>query len=164
MTASIDTLAKASRARTDRVVRLIGTAMATIEKEIAEADGIYPYNSGRLSVAEVCRRAGVHQVTLQSAKHKGTTRITVLAWLDRVKLAMIRGAKTVRREVHRRATQWKDLYQTVAAQYKNMYSIEVVQRDALIKELKQQNKLLRSQLAQARASGGKVIGIRSRKK
>ena len=81
-----------------------------------------------------------------------------------MKLAMVKGAKTVRREVHRRATQWKDLYQTVAAQYKNMYSIEIVQRDALIKSLKQQNKELRSQLAQARASGGKVVGIRSKKK
>lgn len=164
MNGSSDALAKAGRARTDRVVRLIETAMATIEKEIADADGIYPYNSGRLSVAEVCRRAGVHQVTLQSATHKGTTRITVLAWIDRVKLAMIKGAKTVRREVHRRATQWKDLYQSVAAQYKNMYAIEIVQRDALIKDLKQENKVLRSQLAQARASGGKVVGIRSKKR
>lgn len=164
MNGSNEALANAGRARTDRVVRLIDGAMATIEKEIADSDGIYPYNSGRLSVAEVCRRAGVHQVTLQSPSHKGSTRIAVLAWLERMKLAMVKGAKTVRREVHRRAVQWKDLYQTVAAQYKNMYSIEIVQRDALIRNLKQQNKELRSQLAQARASGGKVVGIRSKKK
>lgn len=164
MTGSSEALAKAGRARTDRVVRLIDTAMATIEREVADSDGIYPYNSGRLSVAEVCRRAGVHQVTLQSATHKGTTRITVLTWLDSMKHAMVKGAKTIRREVHRRATQWKELYQTVAAQYKNMYAIEIVQRDALIKELKQQNKELRSQLALAKASGGRVVGIRSKKK
>jgi len=134
-----------------------------MEREIVDADGVYPYNSGRLSVAEVCRRAGVHQVTLQSSVHKGRTRLTVLAWLERMKTSMPRGAKAVRKRVDGRATQWKELYQNLAAQYKNMYSIEIVRRDALIKELKDQTKLLRSQLAQARASGGRVVGIRSTK-
>jgi hypothetical protein len=137
--------------------------MKTIENEIVDSDGIYPYNSGRLGLAEVCRRAGVHQVTLQSVTHKGSTRLTVLAWLEKVKVSMPRGAKAVRKRVDGRATQWKELYQKLAAQYKNMYSIEIVRRDQEIKELKRQAKLLRSQLAQARSSGGKVVGIRSTK-
>lgn len=70
--------------RTEAALARLRKAMADIEADIAAHQGIYPYNHGRVTQSELCRRADVKKATLQTPLHKDTTRVQVLAWLDHV--------------------------------------------------------------------------------
>lgn len=143
----------------DKTLKKLQAAMKAIELDIEQNEGIYPLHGGRLSVAEVCRRAGVHKVTLHGDAHKDTTKPMVSSWLNRVKAKLITGRKTVRRTVTERADNWKEKYEKVANQFNQMYVIEVIARDEKLRELTQrvaeleaENLMLRSE-----QSGGKVV-------
>jgi hypothetical protein len=56
--------------------------MRDIEGEIAAHHGVYPFNHGRVTQSELCRRADVKKATLQTPLHKDTTRVDILRWLD----------------------------------------------------------------------------------
>jgi hypothetical protein len=56
--------------------------MAEIEADIAAHQGIYPFNYGRVTQSELCRRADVKKATLQNPLHKDSTRVEIMAWLD----------------------------------------------------------------------------------
>ena len=70
--------------RTEAALARLRKAMADIEAEIAAHQGVYPYNHGRVTQSELCRRADVKKATLQTPLHKDTTRIQILAWLEEV--------------------------------------------------------------------------------
>lgn len=70
--------------RTEAALSRLRKAMADIEADIAAHQGIYPYNHGRVTQSELCRRADVKKATLQTPLHKDTTRVQILAWLDKV--------------------------------------------------------------------------------
>ncbi len=70
--------------RTEAALARLRKAMAEIEAEIAAHQGVYPYNFGRVTQSELCRRADVKKATLQTPLHKDTTRVQILAWLDSV--------------------------------------------------------------------------------
>lgn len=57
-------------------------AMHEIEAEVEAHHGVYPYNHGRVTQSELCRRADVKKATLQNPVHKDTTRVEIMAWLD----------------------------------------------------------------------------------
>lgn len=59
-------------------------AMQDIEAEIAQHHGVYPFNHGRVTQSELCRRADVKKATLQTPLHKDTTRVEVIEWLERL--------------------------------------------------------------------------------
>jgi hypothetical protein len=69
-------------ARTQAALRRLSRAMADIEADIAAHHGLYPFNFGRVTQSELCRRADVKKATLQNPLHKNTTRVGILAWLD----------------------------------------------------------------------------------
>jgi hypothetical protein len=98
--------------------------MAAIEAEIDANDGVYPHNSGRLSQAELCRRANVSQKTLQNPSHRLTTLVEVNAWLKRVRRRMLVGRRSVRRAVTEQVDHWKDEYKKIATHY-NVSRLEV---------------------------------------
>lgn len=52
-----------AKKRTQAVVTKLRASMKTIEAEIDAHEGIYPLNGGKLSQAELCRRAGISNVT-----------------------------------------------------------------------------------------------------
>ncbi len=62
--------------------------MAEIEADIANHQGVYPFNHGRVTQSELCRRADVKKATLQTPLHKDTTRVQILAWLDSVTVGL----------------------------------------------------------------------------
>lgn len=157
-------LEESAKKRTLAVEVAISRAMSIIEQELKTNDGVYPKNRSRLSLAEVCRRSGVHPVTLHGAAHRATTRTKVLVWLKKVTKPQTTGSANIRRGIHDRAKEWKDKHDSIAAQFKQMYSIEVVQRDKKIAFLQAENSALREQIASIRAAKGKVTGIRSTKK
>ncbi len=68
--------------RTEAALKRLRRAMSAIEHEIIENNGIYPFNYGRVTQSELCRRADVKKATLQNPLHKDTTRVEIIAWLD----------------------------------------------------------------------------------
>lgn len=158
------TLAEIGRQRTDEFVGRLRLAMSEIHKEILENDGVYPRNSGRLNVAELCRRARVTAISLHGPKHAGTTKIEVDVWLASLRADVPTSVQGARRKAHAQKLGWKEKYDLVAAQLKNTYSIEIVQRDAMIAALKKEVAELKSQIKKQREAGSKVVGIESARK
>lgn len=70
--------------RTQAMLQRLDKAMADIETEIANHHGVYLYNHGRVTQSELCRRADVKKATLQTPLHKDTTRLEVIAWLEKI--------------------------------------------------------------------------------
>lgn len=150
-------------ARSDRVRHSVAIALERIEREMEGADGIYPGNGGRLSVAEVSRRAGVSTITLYGKNHRTTTLPLVRSWIA----ARERTGRITRGEAKKsaaeRVLEWKRRYNDIAANYKRMYSIEIVQRDAKIESLQRTIEELKAQIASGEQSGGQILGIASRR-
>lgn len=70
--------------RTEAALARLRKAMSDMEADIAAHQGVYPYNHGRVTQSELCRRADVKKATLQTPLHKDTTRVRILAWLEDV--------------------------------------------------------------------------------
>lgn len=132
--------------RTQAVIAGLREAMNAIEQEIDAHEGVYPFNGGRLSQAELCRRAGVKPITLLGPAHKTTTKVEVDAWLARVTRAMVQGKKSVRRAVTDRATAWKEQLELIAHQY-HLAELRMVAMQARIDELEAENAVLRDHRA-----------------
>ncbi len=162
MTARLsEALYRSSQARSTAVVTKIQQALRAIERDIEDNEGIYPYNGGRLSLAEVCRRAGIHKVTIQSPKHRLTTRHLVEQWLSRTKTTLTTGKKVVRRNVADRANQWKEKF-VRAARWIDQYHREDTERAMELAELKAENRELRKEIIrlQTRQHSGTVTVLR----
>lgn len=146
-----------AKARTDEVINRLQKAMDAIEVEIEQNDGLYPYNRGSINQAEVCRRAGIKNVTLQGKAHKTSTKEWVDKWVSRVRVGIVKGSRNVRRKVTDRAESWKEAHRQIA----DAYHIDQLKAQKRIKELEEENQLLREQLAQS--SGRKVVPLRWKK-
>jgi hypothetical protein len=151
-----------AKARTETVIAKVRGALAAIELDIEQNEGIYPYNGGRLTQAEVCRRAGIHKVTLQGGPHRTTTREMIEVWLKAVRIRLVTGKKMVRKSVTARADDWKERYLN-AARMSHLYHNQMValaeERDqgrVRIAELEAEVLKLRSEL-----SNGKVVQLRN---
>lgn len=90
--------AEKPNARTEAALARLHQAMRDIEAEIAAHQGVYPFNHGRVTQSELCRRADVKKATLQNPLHKDTTRVGVIRWLDAlsVQLAQTRDGTRAR--------------------------------------------------------------------
>lgn len=85
--------------RTQAMLKRLHQAMADIEAEIEAHHGVYPYNHGRVTQSELCRRADVKKATLQTPLHKTTTRVEVIAWLDELNGKLASGRDATRERV-----------------------------------------------------------------
>lgn len=86
-------------ARTDAALKRLRTAMAEIETDIAANQGIYPFNYGRVTQSELCRRADVKKATLQNPLHKDSTRVEIMAWLDALNVNLTQTRESTRERV-----------------------------------------------------------------
>lgn len=68
--------------RTEAALNRLRKAMADVESEVYANNGVYPFNHGRVTQSELCRRADVKKATLQTPLHKDTTRVQILRWLE----------------------------------------------------------------------------------
>lgn len=152
-------LTEHAHGRSDEVRVKLRDAMKKIELEIDENDGIYPLQGGRLSLSEVCRRAGVHKVTLQGPNHRDTSKADVEAWIKRIKGTLITGRKSVRKTVTARANDWEAKYKDVARKFNEMFAIESIAKDKIIRELREKVGSLEAENVMLRAelSSGKVV-------
>lgn len=86
-------------ARTEAALRRLRQAMADIERDIDQHQGIYPFNHGRVTQSELCRRADVKKATLQNPLHKDSTRVEILNWLEALGSRLILSRDSVRERV-----------------------------------------------------------------
>lgn len=84
--------------RTEAALQRLRQAMATIEAEIEAHGGNYPYNHGRMTQSELCRRADVKKATLQNPVHKDTTRVEIIQWCDAINARLIQARDLARLE------------------------------------------------------------------
>lgn len=110
-------LLAASKARTTKVIAKVREAMKDMEIDIQNSEGIYPFNAGRISVAEVCRRAKISHMTLQAPSHRDSTKVVVEEWIKKLTVRLTTGAKIVRRAVTDRAEEWKRVHDEIATAY-----------------------------------------------
>lgn len=158
---SVLALTKHAKSRSDNVRKKLQIAMETIELEIDKNEGIYPYRGGRLSLSEVCRRAGVHKVTLQGETHNMTTKTTVEQWIASLEKKIVTGQKSVRKTVTARADDWEAQYKALARRFNEIYAIEVIGKNKALKEAIDRVELLEAENIRLKMelSQGKVISI-----
>lgn len=85
--------------RTQAMLARLKAAMAAIEADIAAHHGIYPFNHGKVTQSELCRRADVKKATLQTPLHKETTRVEVMQWLDGMAARLAQSREATRERV-----------------------------------------------------------------
>ena len=135
-------------ARTEAALGRLHQAMRAIEADIEAHHGIYPLNFGRVTQSELCRRADVKKATLQNPVHKDTTRVDIMAWLDALNAELTQTRAGTRDRVTAVAdTLSADL--VLLTQDKQDLQARLDAAEALIKQLKQENASLKSQLGKA---------------
>ncbi len=106
----------ATNPRTLAMLQRLRKAMQDIEAEVAQHHGVYPFNHGRLTQSELCRRADVKKATLQTPLHKDTTRVEVIDWLDRLSAQLANTRDATRERVTAVADDLADELRTVKAE------------------------------------------------
>ncbi len=86
-------------ARTQAALERLCRAKQEIEADILANGGIYPFNYGRVTQSELCRRADVKKATLQNSVHKDTTRVEVVDWLTALNLRLTTTRNSTRERV-----------------------------------------------------------------
>lgn len=131
--------------RTEAALERLRKAMRDIEAEIAANQGIYPFNYGRVTQSELCRRADVKKATLQNPGHKDTTRVEIMSWLDALSSQLTQTRDSTRERVTAVADH-------LAAELERLthanHAVEQRLADAeqLIEQLRQENECLRNRL------------------
>jgi hypothetical protein len=158
--AAIAALVASAKQQRDETIARLQRSMADIEREIASNEGIYSHNKGRVTQAEVLRRARVGVSTLQSAPHKNTTRTTLNMWLADVGGRVVRGHKKIRRTVAERADAWRERYDEIAAAWA-VAELEFIDAKNEVTALKARISELERERDELRESGsdGRVVPI-----
>lgn len=149
--------------RRKRVVDAVEAAIATMEEEMRSNGGIYPHNGGRLSLAEVCRRAQVHSITLMGEAHRASTRLLVLEWVGSNAKS---GARAKRDHKSSQRSKREDLHDSVkllAAKLQALHQVEIPWRDEEIERLKNVVSALTEEVAGLRERLGdlRIVSISS---
>lgn len=137
----VDDASDATNPRTLAMLQRLQRAMQEIESEIAAHHGVYPYNHGRVTQSELCRRADVKKATLQTPLHRDTTRVEVIAWLERLSAQLTNTRDATRERVTAVAD---DLAQELDA-----LKTQLAQAQARIAALSEENARLRKAVQDA---------------
>jgi hypothetical protein len=140
-----DGLAANDKKRTAEVRKKLTLAMVKIRAEVMQAEMIYPENKGRLTQAEVCRRAGIRNVVLRGKQHITTTKVTVDEFVAEMQGLLLGTGKSAKRIITSRADDWKERHGKIA----QAYHIDHLRLEAALKEIKRlevENAKLRAQI------------------
>jgi len=152
-----------AKSRTADFLRRIEAGKSAIEADVEKHEGIYPFNGGRLSIEEVCRRARIHAVSLHGPLHKDTTLKDLQRWLDDLLADMAVGKKEVRKAVTQRADDWQQRFLDQANWVHRYHVLEAARLEELraanvrISQLEAEVLRLKEQVAP-----GKVVSLRKR--
>lgn len=144
--------------RTAKVVERVNAALAMMEAEIEGAGGSYP---GRLSLNEVCRRAGVHPITMQGPAHAKTTKPMVMAWLSAKRRTTSTSKRAGKSSESKRARSTEMELRELAAHFR-LRENEIPRLNEEIDELRKRVAVLESENLELRAlaSNGVITRIR----
>lgn len=159
-----DYLKQYQAGRTEAVRQRAKRAQQQIESEIEENLGVYPFNGGRLTIAELCRRAHISNITLYGTRHRQTTKQEIEDWLNRIRTCLTTGRVAVRRRVTERADIWRERY-LKSAQWIDHYHREEALNRRVVEDLKRANEALEQEIAKLRpaTTGDNVHQIRRRR-
>lgn len=85
--------------RTEAALERLRKAMRDIEADVSQHQGVYPFNYGRVTQSELCRRADVKKATLQNPVHKDSTRVEIMSWLDELNSQLTQTRDSTRERV-----------------------------------------------------------------
>ncbi len=134
-----------SHPRTEAALQRLRQAMAQIETEIEAHGGSYPYNHGRMTQSELCRRADVKKATLQNPVHKDTTRVEVMNWCDAINARLAQTRDAARLQVAGSADASTADPHSLQDQLAHLQQ-RLDAAEALVEQLQAQNRQLRAQL------------------
>ncbi|MES2880125.1 MAG: hypothetical protein V4713_17065 [Pseudomonadota bacterium] len=138
-----DAMTEKTHPRTGAALERLRKAMRDIEAEVLENKGIYPFNYGRVTQSELCRRADVKKATLQNPVHKDTTRVEIMRWLDELNASLTQTRESTRERVTAVAdTLTAELERLTLAHDDMQQRLEKAQQ--VIEQLQQENARLRS--------------------
>lgn len=135
--------------------------MAEIDRELDSNDGIYPKNKGRLTQAEVCRRAGIGEKTLQGKTHRTTTHLEVNKWLATKKVLSAHTVRSARKSQGDQITTLKAALLEMGTNYL-ADQLRVIDLEHRVAELASENAALRRELEAAGSSKVRVMPIKPR--
>lgn len=117
--------------------------MRDIEAEIETHHGVYPFNYGRVTQSELCRRADVKKATLQNPVHKDTTRVDIMAWLDALNAQLAQTRDGTRERVTAVADTLAAEIERLTLAYKAAQQ-QLAQAEKRIAQLQEENAILRA--------------------
>lgn len=134
--------------RTEAALERLRKAMRDIEAEVLQNSGIYPFNYGRVTQSELCRRADVKKATLQNPVHKDTTRVEIMRWLDELGSQLTQTRESTRERVTAVADHLADEIERLTLANQETQA-RLNEAEQLIAQLQQENAVLRNQLAES---------------
>ncbi|KVK72160.1 hypothetical protein WS90_35310 [Burkholderia cepacia] len=137
----------------------VRVVMKSIQKEMAGNEGIYPYNKGKVSMAEVARRAKIHPITFHKPRYRDLG-MEVKAWLEALKHGAIVGRGRVRKELGTRIREWKQLYEDLLEAHR-VSETDLAHANAQLEEALRENEELRRRVADFTRQ--KVVPLRTTK-
>lgn len=130
------------RPRTKAAADKVKLILLQISHEI-ECAGVYPYNGGKLSKNEVCRRAGIGKTTIFSPKQLEVNKM-VDAFLESFKLSPEKASS--RRTYQELSAAWKQKYIDLSASHhKTELDLQALRND--YEGLSRNNELLHEEVA-----------------
>lgn len=147
-----------AKKKSTEVTDAVQKAIALIKSEIANNDGMYPRNGGRVSMAEVCRRAGVAAISMMGVRHRDTTRIDILSWISTLPTSRTRKRNMATSSRLAKCSS-ESLLTAVVTQFQELYQVEIPRREAERKALlgrlitlEAENALLRAEVSEGRVT------------
>lgn len=131
--------------RTAAALERLRKAMHAIEAEIDAHSGVYPFNHGRVTQSELCRRADVKKATLQNQVHKDSTRVDISHWLDGLSTRLLQTRDATRERVTAVADDLADELARLT-QAHQVTQDQLRAAEALIQALQQENSRLQALL------------------
>lgn len=148
-------------ANKQRTVEALKAAMGSIEAELEER-GYYPENSGKVTLREVCRRAGLGESTLKNKTHSATAAM-VRRWLARLKRTAPAAKPAAEDAKQARIAALTGQIERIAQNY-NRFKIEY---DALLKQkadLEEENADLKRRLLELTPGNPSVVPLPPRRR
>jgi chromosome segregation ATPase len=148
MTAALllsSTMTEKPNALTQAALGRLRRAMRDIEAEIRINKGIYPFNYGRVTQSELCRRADVKKATLQNPVHKDTTRVEIIEWLAELNSKLTKTRDDMRERVTAVTEDLSSELQSMTLAFEQVQE-RLASAEKLIEQLSHENAAMKAQL------------------
>jgi AraC-like DNA-binding protein len=148
--------------RSDEVKRRVQEAITLMSNEIMEGNGVYPHKRGRISLAEISRRANIHPTTFYT-KNQAEVLDFANSWLDEKKLTDSKEIPIERLSLAERVTAWAKLYAGLQQSHRDT-ELDLQQAQAELAELRhvvEKSRLENEKLVQqlSKSSGSNIFPI-----